>query len=357
MKRDNDETVDLSSATISRRKILGGMAAGGAALALGGLGSSAGATTREVRRARSSFKLPHGLQKIIGFSQPDTSAAIWQPLMVGAQEAANDLGYVLLRSHANSELSLQLAEIEDWIAEGAAGICVLPLDNNSIEPLITQAHAKHIKVLDYSDNALPHVDGWVIFDNLQGAKLVGDFAGKWVNKTLGGKAQVAMLTHNIQLTGRQRTQGCLAALQAVAPGAKLVATAEGVLSPQTIGPAESMLEAHPDINVFICIADEGCQGVLAAVNGTHPSSKRMSEVFICGFDGSVPTLEDIVEGTPVRATGALPAIDIGKAVVQATVAAIEGRSSGTKVNFPYVLADDQTIALDKKLIAESNVTV
>ena len=30
-----------------------------------------------------------------------------------------------------------------------------------------------MKFLDYSDNALPGVDGWVIFDNLQGAKLVG----------------------------------------------------------------------------------------------------------------------------------------------------------------------------------------
>ena len=351
------ESVGQSSEGISRRRLLGGMAAGGAALALGALSGSAGATTKSVTTPRRSAKLPKGLQKIIGFSQPDTTAAIWQPLMVGAQEAANAAGYVLLRSHANSELDLQLAEIEDWIAEGAAGICVLPLDNNAIEPLVTQAHAKHIKMLDYSDTALPHVDGWVIFDNLQGASLVGTFAGQWVNKTLGGKAQVAMLTHNIQLTGRQRTQGCLAALQKVAPGAKLVAQAEGVLSPQTIGPAQSMLEAHPDINVFICIADEGCQGVLAAVNGTHPSAKRASEIFICGFDGSVPTLQDIIEGTPVRATGALPAIDVGKAVVEATLAAIEGRAAGAKVSFPYVLADDKTIGLDKKLIAESSVHV
>ena len=120
-----------------------------------------------------------------------------------------------------------------------------PLTTTRSSRFVTQAHAKGIKVLDYSDNALPHVDGWVIFDNLQGAKLVGTYAGQWVNNTLGGKAQVAMLTHNIQLTGRQRTGGCLAALQKVAPGAKLVAQHEGVLSPQTLAPAQSMLEAHP----------------------------------------------------------------------------------------------------------------
>jgi ribose transport system substrate-binding protein len=334
---------------ISRRKLLGGVAAGSAAVALGAVAGPAGATTRTTRTRRIR---PHALQKSIGFSQPDTTASIWQPLMLGAQEQANKAGYLLLESHANSELSLQLAEIEDWIAEGVAAIVVLPLDNNSIEPLITKAHAKGIKMLDYSDNALPHTDGWVIFDNLQGAKLVGQYAGQWVNQTLGGKAQVAMLTHNIQLTGRQRTQGCLAALQKVAPGAKLVAQAEGVLSPQTIGPAQSMLEAHPDIDVFICIADEGCDGVLAAFNGTHPSAGRKKDMFICGFDGSAPVIEQVLQNTPVRATGALDAVAIGKACVSASIAAIEGKSMGRRVNFPYVLVDVHTQALGRQLLKE-----
>jgi ribose transport system substrate-binding protein len=347
-EKQTDAGIEPAEA-ISRRKLLGGMVAGGAAVALGAVAGPAGATTRATRTRRLR---PHALQKSIGFSQPDTTASIWQPLMLGAQEAANKAGYLLLESHANSELSLQLAEIEDWIAEGVAAIVVLPLDNNSIEPLITKAHAKGIKMLDYSDNALPHTDGWVIFDNLQGAQLVGAYAGHWVNQTLGGKAQVAMLTHNIQLTGRQRTQGCLAALKKVAPGAKLVAQAEGVLSPQTIGPAQSMLEAHPDINVFICIADEGCDGVLAAFNGTHPSAARQKDMFICGFDGSAPVIQQVIEGTPVRATGALDAVAIGKACVTGSIAAIEGRSTGRRINFPYVLVDVHTQALGKQLLKE-----
>ena len=144
---------------------------------------------------------------MIGFSQPDTTASIWQPLMVGAKQEAAKRGYTLLESHANSELDAQLSEIETWIAEGVAGIIVLPLDNNSIEPLVLKGHKAGIKMLDYSDNALPNVDGWVIFDNLQGAQLVGTYAGHWVNKTLGGTAEVGLLTHQIQLTGRQRIQG------------------------------------------------------------------------------------------------------------------------------------------------------
>ena len=37
---------------------------------------------------------------------------------------------------------------------------------------------------------------------------MGDYAGQWVNQNLGGKAEVALLTHQIQLTGKQRIEGC-----------------------------------------------------------------------------------------------------------------------------------------------------
>jgi ribose transport system substrate-binding protein len=271
--------------------------------------------------------------------------------MLGAQQECQARGYELLESHANSVLSAQLSEIQTWIAEGVGAIVALPLDNNAIIPLIKSAHAKGVKFLDYSDNALPGVDGWVIFDNLQGAKLVGQYAGQWVNQTLGGKAQVALLTHQIQLTGRQRIDGCVAALQAVAPGAKVVAQHEGVLSPDTFPAFQTMLQAHPDINVAICIADEGCAGVEQAFLATHPSAQRVKDMFICGFDGSGPVIKAVGTGGPIRATGALDAVAIGKASIETAANAIEGKTP-TKINFPYVLCDVNTTALNKKLLAE-----
>lgn len=343
--QDGQGDKGLLERQMTRRALLGGMALGGAAVVLGpSISASAMQVTRNERRAAASSKM-------IGFSQPDTTASIWQPLMLGAKQEAAKRGYTLLESHANSELSGQLAEIETWIAEGVAGIIVLPLDNNAIEPLVLKAHKAGIKMLDYSDNALPHVDGWVIFDNLQGAQLVGTYAGNWVKKTLGGTAQVGLLTHQIQLTGRQRVGGCVKALQKVAPGAKVVAQHEGVLSPDTLPAAQAMLEAHPDIDVFICIADEGCDGVLSAFNGTHPSAARKKDMFICGFDGSGPVISQILQGTPVRATGALDAVAIGAASVEVTANAVAG-TKPTQINFPYVLVDYNTQALGKKLLKE-----
>jgi ribose transport system substrate-binding protein len=346
-----EESEDSAERSLSRRNFVRNIGLGGAALAVAGPVLAACGTTSSSTASTTKGAAPAGNRLKIGFSQPDTSASIWQPLMAGAQQECQARGYQLLESHANSELNAQLSEIQTWIAEGVGAIVALPLDNNAITPLIKQAHSKGTKFLDYSDNALPDVDGWVIFDNLQGAKLVGTYAGQWVNKTLGGNAQVALLTHQIQLTGRQRVQGCLAALQAVAPGAKVVAQHEGVLSPDTFPAFQTMLQAHPDINVAICIADEGCAGVEQAFTATHPSAQRIKDMFICGFDGSAPVIKDVGTGGAIRATGALDAVAIGKACIEAASNAIEGKSP-TKINFPYVLCDAQTIATNQKLLAE-----
>ncbi|MGA3353963.1 MAG: sugar ABC transporter substrate-binding protein [Acidimicrobiales bacterium] len=337
-----------SAAVISRRRLLRGIATGAAAVGLGVVAGPAGATVLPAGRAR--HLRPGSLEKAIGFSQPYTAAASWQPLMLAAQAQAAKQGFLLLESHANSELNAQLAEIEEWIEAGIAGIIVLPLAVNPVESLVSKAHAKGIKVLDYSDSSLSHADGWVIFNNAQGAQDVGTYAGRWVNKTLGGQAKVALLTNNGELTGRQRTQGSLAALQKIAPGAKLVAQAPGVLSSQTLGPARSMLQANPDINVFICAADEGCAGVLEAFEGTHPSAQRQNEMFICGFDGSVPVIKQVLAGTPIRATGALEAVAIGKACVNATISALQDKSSGRRQTFPYILVDAQAQAVGQALV-------
>jgi ribose transport system substrate-binding protein len=349
---DNYDITSPADRTFSRRHFVRRVGLGGAALAVAGpVLAACGTTKSSTSSSGSSASKPTGNRLKIGFSQPDTSASIWAPLMAGAQQECKALGYQLLESHANSELNAQLSEIQTWIAEGVGAIVALPLDNNAIVPLIKSAHAKGVKFLDYSDNALPGVDGWVIFDNLQGAKLVGNYAGQWVNQTLGGKAQVALLTHQVQLTGRQRVQGCLSAVQALAPGATVVAQHEGVLSPDTFPAFQSMLQAHPDINLVICIADEGCAGVQQAFMATHPSADRIKDMFICGFDGSGPVIQAVGTGGPIRATGALDAVAIGKACIQTAVDAILGKSP-TKINFPYVLCDVNTPALDKKLLAE-----
>jgi ribose transport system substrate-binding protein len=326
MPDTQDRPLDAAATRrVNRRTFVLGGAGTLGALALGRTGSAFAYVNR---RANT---------KQVAFAQPDTSFAGYPLLLKGAKDEASKRGYDLLESHANHQLDAQVSEINTWIAQGIGGIIVLPLDNNAMLPLIKKAQGAGVKFLDYSDNALPGVDGWVIFDNLGGAKLVGTYLGQWINKTLGGQAKVALLTHEIQKTGRDRIHGARAAMLKVAPKAQVVAHQEAVLAAQALTVAQSILQAHPDLNVFICIADDGCLGAERAFMQTHPSASRQKQMAIVGFDGTMPVFQKIVAGSTIRATGALDLIGIGAASVRATIDAIEG-SGETKINFPYVLA-------------------
>jgi ribose transport system substrate-binding protein len=313
------------SEKVSRRRFVAGGAGAIGALALGRTGSA----LAYVDRGSNS--------KQIAFAQPDTAFAGYPLLLHGAKDEASSRGYELLESHANSKLDAQVSEINTWIAQQIGGIIVLPLDNNAMLPLIQKAHQANVKFLDYSDNALPGTDGWVIFNNLQGAKLIGTYLGAWINKTLGGKAKVALLTHEIQKTGRDRIHGAVAAMKLVAPKSQVVAKHEAVLAADALPVAQSILQAHPDLNAFICIADDGCLGAERAFMQTHPSAARQKQMAIVGFDGTMPVFQKIVAGSTIRATGALDLIKIGSASSEATINAIEGKQP-TRINFPYVAA-------------------
>ena len=331
------ETAD--GRTLNRQALLASGAAGAGVLALSGAGT---AYARPARRANT---------KQIAFAQPDTSAGLYPLLLAGAKASTKRRGYELLQSHANGKLDAQVNELNTWIGQKIGGVIVLPLDNNAMGPLIKKAHTANVKFLDYSDKALPGTDGWVIFDNLGGAKLVGDYAGKWVNKNLGGKAKIALLTHEVQQTGRDRIHGAVAAIKKTAPGVQVVARHEGVLAADCLPVTQSILQAHPDINVIFCIADDGCLGAEQAFLQTKPSKARKDQMFIAGWDGSVACMKKIISGGVIRATGALDIVGIGAASCDATANAIEGKGK-TRINYPYALISQSNPAAARALIAK-----
>ena len=123
-RRKPDGEDSTSERLLSRRHFVRRVGLAGATLAVAGpVLAACGTTTSSTSPSSgSSSSKPTGNRKKIGFSQPDTSASIWGPLMLGAQQECQARGYQLLESHANSELSGQVSEIQTWIAEGVGAI-------------------------------------------------------------------------------------------------------------------------------------------------------------------------------------------------------------------------------------------
>ena len=69
-----------------------------------------------------------------------------------------------------------------------------------------------------------------------------------------GDAVAKVDGHEIQQAGKDRIHGGIAALQKVAPKAQVVARHEGVLAAECLTVTQSLLQAHPDLNVIVSSA-------------------------------------------------------------------------------------------------------
>lgn len=310
-----------------RRVAAGVLAATAASLVLAACGS-AGPTT------------DGGNTKTVAFAHPASSDSIYPLLQFGAQKAADDRDYKLLVSSANNDSAAQINELNTWIAQKIGGLIISPLDVNALKPVLAKAKKSDVKFLAYAADDIDGADGSVVFDNPQGGKLIGEAAGDWVKKTLGGSANVALLTLPDTATGRERIESAVAALKAKAPNVKIVAEQKAVFSAEALPVFQSMLQAHPDINVVFCIADDGCVGAEKAFNQTKPSADRRSKMFMGGWDGSKPVLSSIASGDSViRATAVLNLITVGEKSIEATINAIEDEGE-TDISIPYELVTE-----------------
>jgi len=335
MARSSDE---FDARHLDRRAFLG--VAAGAAATIGGLSlGSASARAASARLLATS-------KGTIVFDQPDTNNPVVVPLFAGAKAEAKKLGYTVIFNSEQLQAAKQLSDINTWLAQGVKGMTVLPLSDKGMGPLAKQARKQGVAFVGYA-GTIPGEAGSIQWNNAQGARLLGTHAGNWINKTLGGKAEVAYLTAQFLLTGRQRIDGTDHWLRKTAPDAKVVARVEAIDDADAYKATQSILSAHPNVNVIICISDDGCQGVLQAFKQTGRSP---SKFYTAGFDGSKNALEQLlIPGSVVRASAALDLFAIGRAAVWVPVNIIE-KKKPTSYLAPYTFVTQSTPALAKKLI-------
>lgn len=323
--------------TVDRRRLLS--MAGGAALGL------AGAHLTGSRDAAAQEATPVPIKGQIAFGQPDRTADVYKPLIAGAKLEGQARGYEVLESFAEGRADKQIAEINNWIGAGVKGMTILPLDEKAMQPAIQKAHDAGIVFVSYSD-IIPNADGYTVFDSVQGGEMVGEWVAKWINETLGGEAEIASLTADFHETGRQRIGGAEKKIAELAPKAKVVNRTEAVLAPEAFTATQSILQANPNVNVILCIADDGCLGAARAFAATGRDAGTMC---IVGWDGSREVMKQIVAGGPIRATGALDLLSIGRSAIWVPANIIE-KTGPTNYTSKYELVTADTPDLAKRLI-------
>lgn len=283
----------------------------------------------------------------IAFGQPHRAGDFYAALLAGAKQEATERGYELLESFAEGEVENQINEINTWIAQGVNAVTVLALDPAAMAPLVDAAHEGGAVWVSYAAG-MEGTDGAVLFDDEQGARIVGEEAARWINEELGGTAKVVLLGDDTIETPRLRLDGALSVIEEQAPGAEIVARQDGLLAPEALTAMQSLLQADPEINVVICAADDCALGVSQAYAN---SGLDTSKVFVAGWDGSKAAMEKVLEGDVIRAVGALDLNLIGRAVVFVPANILEGNDSEpTEFAAPYVLVTPDNVEEAQRLI-------
>ena len=334
------ETHDWLKGELTRRQVLKTVGTVGAFAALFPIIEACGATSS----TGSTTK------KKLAFGHPNASGAFYAVVEAGIKAECAKRGYDLLQSRANGDLSIQISEVQTWIAERVTAMTILALDINSMAPLLKQAHDAGIPFISYAQ-VVPGSDGYVLFDDAAAGNQVGMAAADWINTKLGGSAKVAIMGDLTIQNGTPRMLGAETSLKANCKGANVVYVGKGLLAPEAQQVTQSLLVQHPDLKVIICHADDGALGASKAVTS---SGIDYSNVWIAGYDGSQPAITQAISGTsPLRYVAALQLYDIGKescAVADDVVI----KDGPTNFTAPYTFCDISNKAACQTLINNFN---
>lgn len=227
---------------------------------------------------------------VIGMTVPGLQFPFFVTMQDEALAHAATLGVELRTHDSQNQSSVQMAAVENFIAQKVDGILLSPMTTDSLVPAIEAAVAAGIPVATVdrkanSDKVLIHVGA----DNVEG----GRAAARFIIEKLGGKGKV------IELEG---TAGSSAALDRKAGFDEVIMKSNvDIIVSQTAdfsrskaqNVMENLMQAYPVFDAVFGANDEMIIGAIEAMQsaGINPSSK-----ITIGFDATTDAFSYMKEG-------------------------------------------------------------
>ena len=261
-------------------------------------------------------------KKTIAVIPKATSHLFWQSVQAGAIAAGRDYDVdVLWNGPAQeTEYSRQIQIVDSMIAKRVDGIAVAASDRTALNASLDRAAAAEIPVTIFDSG----VDSsrymtFVATNNY----LAGQMAAQKMAELLGGKGKVAMLLHAPgSFSTMERERGFEDVLTKQFPRIRVVARQYGMSDrAKSMGAAENMLTAHPDLNGMFASSEPSSVGASLALKGRGLSGK----VRLVGFDASEGLVGDLKGGT-IDALVVQDPFKIGYEAVRTLVDKLQGHT-------------------------------
>ncbi|MFJ2055997.1 ABC transporter substrate-binding protein [Streptomyces sp. NPDC087908] len=235
---------------------------------------------------------------VVGFSQSEKEA---NPFRIAETQSIKDeaakLGVKkLLTTNAQSQLSKQISDIQDMLAQGAQFLIVAPLNSDGLEPALQAAAAKKVPVLtiDRKVNATACKDylAFLGSDFVEQGKRAADA----MIKATGGKGKVAILLGSSgNSVTTDRTKGFVDQIRAEAPGIEIVAQQTGEFARDKGQQVmEQLIQSKPDITAVYAENDEMALGAVTALKAAGKAPGK--DVKVVSIDGTRNAVQALANG-------------------------------------------------------------
>jgi ribose transport system substrate-binding protein len=209
-------------------------------------------------------------------------------------------GWQLTAVGCESDSGTQITQIENFITSGMDVIIVQPADPNALADTVVTAHEKGVLMMGHGI-AYPTADANMYDDNFACGKAVGIAAAKWAREVYGDvEVEAGMFDYPYIKEGRDRNDGILAGLKESNSKVNVVATATALQLSDGMNNAETMLQAHPNIKIFLGISDGGALGACEVFESLGVDPQKHA---VFGIDATEEALAKIDgDATPFKMT-------------------------------------------------------
>lgn len=254
-------------------------------------------------------------------------------------------GGVSLRANpADSEAARSASApspLEGSLLDRADVLVAASLDPQSDRALMDRAAKKNIPVIGESLGT-PGMKTIVAVDNYHAAFALGRWAGHYAEDHFDGRANVLDLSYSLSNT-QERSQGFIAGVREVIPGADLVLSVNAQSRPQIACQlTKDALNVHPHINLVFAINDSTARGAIQACAeiGADPDSLL---ILTFGLEGD--TLKDALRRPSCHCRAGLAMFPevAGPVCVEAAIAAWKGSPMDKRLVTPHVILTGETL--------------
>ncbi|MCC7397994.1 MAG: substrate-binding domain-containing protein [Planctomycetes bacterium] len=224
-----------------------------------------------------------------------TTHVFWQAVERGARAAGERHGVEVVWKGPlqENDRAQQIQLVQQFVAEGAAGIALAPLDHAALVPAVAAAKQKGIPVVIF-DSALDgragqHFASFVATDNRAG----GELAGAHLAGLLGGKGKVVLLRYQVGSASTEaREAGFLDAARAAGIEVVVDNRYAGATAGEAKAAALNLADALRAAQGVFCANESTTLGMLLALDQLGLAGKLR----FVGFDASPPLVAGLGDG-------------------------------------------------------------